>query len=196
MTDLLFDAPWWLPTILAGLGLYVFWSGNRRQEPKIRNAGLALLAGAVGVLLLSYFVDTPKEKAVKRSKQLVHAVEARDWATLKTTLDPTVSLSVLGFNVLYENRDDLIKAAQRGVDQYGIKNVHVLGTDAEQTESLITVNMSIVSEQEATMGRPVPTSWKLEWQRSGNDWTLTRVTCIKIGNLTGETAARQFPVPR
>jgi len=196
MSELLFDTPWWLPTILAGLGLYCFWSGNRRQEAKVRNAGFALLAAAVGVLLLSYFVDTPRETAVRRSKTLVRSVEAREWATLKANLDPGVSLSVLGFNVLYENRDDLIKGAQLGVEKYGVRNVHVLSTEAEQTESLISVNMSIVSEQESTMGRPVPTSWRLEWQRSGKDWTLVRITCIKIGSLTGETAARQFPVPR
>jgi hypothetical protein len=196
MTELLFDTPWWLPTILAGLGIYLFWSGNRRQESKVRNGGLLLLAAAVGALLLSYFIDTPKETAVKRSRTLVRSVEARDWTTLRANLDPTVSLSVLGFNVLYENRDDLVDAARRGVDQYGVKNVHILSTEAEQTESLISVTMSIMSEQDTTMGRPVPTSWKLEWQRSGNDWTLVRVTCIRIGNLTGEAAAHQFPRPK
>ena len=34
MANLLFDAPWWLPTLLAGLGIFLFWTGNRRQESK------------------------------------------------------------------------------------------------------------------------------------------------------------------
>src|SRR6266700_7096072 len=161
MSNFLFDAPWWFPTILAGLGIFLFWTGNRRQEDKVRNAGVGLLLAAVLVLLLSYFIDTDMEKAVKRSKALVHAVEQRDWATMRANLDPAVSLSVLGFNVLYENREDLINGARRGVEQYGVRNIHILSTSAEESDSLISVTMSIVSEQEATLGRPTPTSWKM-----------------------------------
>lgn len=196
LTNLLFDAPWWLPAAVAALGIFVFWTGNRRQESKERNVGAALLLAAVFMLLLSYFVDTDTEKAVKRSKALVNAVEARDWTTMRNTLDPAVSLSMLGANIIYETRDEIINGAKRAVDQYGVKNVHILSTSTEATDQLISVTMSIVSEQDYTMGRPIPTSWKLEWQRSGKDWTLMRITCIKIANLTGESAGRQFPAPR
>src|SRR5437762_12188710 len=94
MTDLLFDAPWWLPTGLAAMGIFLFWTGNRRQEAKVRNAGFGLILAAIAVVLLSYFVDTDVEKAVKRSKTLVYSVEKHDWATLRATLDPNVSLAM------------------------------------------------------------------------------------------------------
>ena len=42
MAQLLFDAPWWLPIGLAFFGIVLFWNGNRRQESKVRNAGLAV----------------------------------------------------------------------------------------------------------------------------------------------------------
>jgi hypothetical protein len=196
MARLLFDAPWWLPTFLAGIGIYLFWTGNRRSEAKVRNAGLALLAAAIGVMLLSYFVDTPVEKAVKRSKALVYSVEKRDWATMKATLDPTVSLSVMGAQQLYVNRDELIHAAQKGVDQYGVKNIRVLSTTPEETGSLITITMTVMSEQDFTQGYPITTNWQFEWQQTGKEWSLVRITCIKIGNLSGEAAAQRFPAPK
>src|SRR2546428_12009870 len=57
MANLFFDAPWWLPTILAGLGIFLFWTGNLRQESKVRNAGTGLALAAVAGRRLSYFID-------------------------------------------------------------------------------------------------------------------------------------------
>src|SRR2546423_173528 len=70
MTNLLFDTPWWLPTLLAGVGIVLFWNGNRTQETRLRNIGMALMGAAVLVCAISYFIDTDLEKCVKQSKQL------------------------------------------------------------------------------------------------------------------------------
>ena len=196
MAELIFDAPWWLPTLLAGVGVVLFWTGNRRQEIRVRNAGLGFLAATIAVAALSYLVATDLEKCVTKSKQLVYSVEKRDWATMKSLLDPGVSLSVLGFTELYVNRDEILDAAQRGVDEQGVKNVRILSTTAERTDTLISVTLSIMSEQDRTQGYPITTSWKFEWQRNGKSWSLQRITCLRIANMTGENAGRQFPRPR
>jgi hypothetical protein len=193
---LLFDAPWWLPTTLAFLGIALFWNGNRRTDVKLRNVGLALLLGAVTVLAISHFVDTDVEKAEKKSKALVRAVEKRDWATTKTILDPSCSLSIMGAYDLYDTRDEIIAAAQEGVDRHGLKAVQILSTTPEQTDSLITITMSCATEQETTMGRPITSTWQFEWQQNGNTWSLVRIICQKVANQTGEAAGNQFPRPR
>ena len=196
MTELLFDTPWWLPAALAGLGIYLFWIGNRRQESRVRSAGIGLVVAAVAVLGISYFVDTDLEKAVQRSHQMVQSVEQRDWPTLTTILSPRVSLSMFGFRELYGNRKELVDAATETVDRYGVKNIRILSTSTEQSDTLITITMLIMSEQDITQGRPLTTSWKFEWQRAGGAWALEHITCLKIGDMTGERAARQFPAPR
>jgi len=190
---LLFDAPWWLPTTLAFLGIALFWNGNRRQDTKLRNVGLGLLLAAVAVMVTSHFVDTDIEKAEKQSKRLVRSVEQRDWATAKTILNPNTSLHVLGGIQLYDSRDQIIEAAKKGVEQHGVKNIRFLNTTSEQTDTVITITMFLMSEQDATGGRPITTTWQFEWQQSGQTWSLVRITNIKIGNMQGEDAGRQFP---
>ena len=196
MRELLFDAPWWLPAVLAFLGIALFWNGNRRQEAKVRNAGLLFLLGAVLVLAVSHFVDTDLEKATTDSKRLVYAVEKRDWTTLTAVLSPTTSLHVAPVGEIYGDRNEIIGGAKKAVDQYGLKNVRILSTTAEQTDTVINITMTVMSEQDFTGGRPITTTWQFEWQQMGPSWSLTRITNLKIGNASGETAARQFPRPR
>ena len=186
MARLLFDAPWWLPTVLVFLGVALFWNGNRRSETKVRNAGLLFVLAALAVIAVSHFIDTDTERAAKQSAALVRAVEKRDWATLKTTMDPNTSLHVLGGVQLYDSRDEIIEAAQKAVDQHGLKNVRMLSTTSEQTDTLITITMFLMSEQDTTGGRPITTTWQFEWQQSGDTWSLVRITNIKIGNMSGE----------
>ena len=54
MTDLLFDTPWWLPPSIAGAGVVLFVTGNKRVEQKIRLAGLAVICLAVLLAAVSY----------------------------------------------------------------------------------------------------------------------------------------------
>src|SRR5437868_997147 len=103
MTNLLFDTPWWLPTLLAGVGIVLFWNGNRRQETRLRNIGMALMGAAVLVCAISYLVDTDLEKCVKQSKQLAHDVEKQDWAGMKSMLDANATVGVINSVIIYTN---------------------------------------------------------------------------------------------
>src|SRR5205814_8460775 len=147
MTNLLFDTPWWLPTLLAGVGVVLFWNGNRRQEPRVRNAGLLFVLATIALLALSYFVDTDLERATKNTRRLVHDVEQRDWKDFKSILDPSASLSVFNAFQVYGSHDEIVSGAQRGVERYGVKTVRILpGATAEQTGTVITITMTIYSE--------------------------------------------------
>jgi hypothetical protein len=194
MADLLFDTPWWLPTLLAGVGIVLFFNGNRRQEAQLRNIGLALAAAAAVLLTVSYLVDTPLEKAVKETSRLVRAIEAQDWNTLRSILDPNTSVSVMGAYQVYGTRDQIVDGAKRAYDRYGIKNVKIFSTDARRDDTLISINMTLLSDHDA-IGRTINTNWDFEWQQSGDDWHLVRIINQKIGNLRGDRAGQQFPRP-
>ena len=60
MRELLFDVPWWLPTIFGLVGVALIVNGNRRKKVNIRTAGLVFLGVGILWALLSYVVETPR----------------------------------------------------------------------------------------------------------------------------------------
>jgi hypothetical protein len=60
---------------------------------------------------------------------------------------------------------------------------------------VITVTLNVLSDQGATMGYQLPTEWQLEWQEEPSGWSLVRITCLRIGQQSGEETRQQFPAP-
>ena len=112
MNDLLFDVPWWLPTLVAIVGISLAVSGNRRQNDSVRNRGLIIIGAAVVWAAISILVDTDKEKCQKWTKQFVQSVVARDWPTFDGLLDPNVSFRFAKSPWSIVGRDTLDNAAQ------------------------------------------------------------------------------------
>jgi hypothetical protein len=192
MIDLLFDQPWWLPTTIIIVGVALFISGNRRQVTRLRNSGAALVLAAVLLMLISFFVETDKEKCLRQTHELVNAVVAGDWTHFTSLLDPKVRLGIMS-TTIYANRQDLLKGAQDGTQKYGLKAVHVLSIDAKQTQSLITVDMKVITEQDFAEGHPLPSSWELEWQQTDSGWKMDRLTCLQIDDLNLSQMNGVFP---
>src|SRR5665213_2679518 len=88
MNDLLFSVHWYLPTLLSVGGIGLFVSGNRRQLPRPRNLGAALIVLALAWAMLSYFVDTDKEKVERGTRQLVADVVNGKWDQFQTASRP------------------------------------------------------------------------------------------------------------
>jgi hypothetical protein len=192
MTDLLFDQPWWLPTSIIIVGIALFISGNRRQLTRLRNAGAIIVLIAVAFSLISFFVETDKEKCVRQTHELVDSVVSADWKKAESLMDPKVTLGLVSVTV-YTDRAALIKGAQDGCTTYGLKACHVMSIKATQTQSLITVNMNVVTEQDSTMGRPLPSNWEIEYERTESGWQIDRLTCFSIDDLNLDEMNRQFP---
>src|SRR3954466_15846766 len=108
ISELLFQTPWWLPVTIGGIGVVLFITGNNRVEAKVRKAGLTIVALAVLLMGVSYFVDTDLEKAVKNTKALVRAVNDRDWPTMTSLLDPKASLAVQNSGTPYNDREKIV----------------------------------------------------------------------------------------
>jgi hypothetical protein len=192
MVDVLFDQPWWLPTSIIILGVALFISGNRRQLLRLRNTGAALVIAALVLVLVSLFVETDKEKCLRQTHELINSVVAADWNKFSSLLDSHVTLGLVSATI-YSNQQDLLKGAQDGTQTYGLKAVHVLSMKAKQTQSLITIDMKVVTEQESTMGRPLPSSWELQWEQTETGWKLDRLTCLQIDDMNLDEMNSRFP---
>lgn len=193
MTDLLFATPWWLPATIVVAGMVVFISGNKRQLTGTRNAGLGLILLAVLLVGISYFVETDRERVSRQTRELIDAVEARDWSKMKSLLDPRVGMAAVNGPPIYNNREAVLQGAQGAAERYGLKSVTVTSLEAQQDAADITVSVSVFSVQEATMGRPLPSSWQFAWGQTGEQWALLRITCLKIGDQNVRQIRGLFP---
>jgi hypothetical protein len=181
MSDLLFATPWWLLGSLIFVGAVLFWAGNTRQLKGPQAVGIGLIALAIVLKTVSFFVETDKEKVARHTKELVTAVQARDWPKFTLLLDEDVSLDTPAGTV-FANRKDLVDGAKTDTDSYSLTSVSAHITNVQQDATGITVDLDASSQQTASFGYPVPSSWKLIWDRAGDDWHLHEITCLRIGN--------------
>lgn len=189
MSDLLFATPWWLVGSLIIVGGVVFWSGNNRQQKGPQKVGVALIALAIVLKTLSFFIETDKEKVTRHTNELVAAVQNRDWSKFSSLLDDDVSLDTVDGTVC-PNRELLVATARADAEGDNLTNVSAHITGVEQDATGITVDLDVSGQVTDSLGYPVPTSWKLNWDRAGTDWHLHEITCLKIGNEKADQFAR------
>ena len=191
MTELFFHTPWWLPALIAGVGIVVFVTGNRRSESRVRLAGAGIIALAFAIAVVSYLVDTPLEMAERRTNELVKAFEKADYPGMTSILDPDSTVSVLNAEV-YSNRDEIIKGARLAHEQYGFRSANVVTSSAIQADTVITVSIFLLTEQDA-LGRTLNSRWEFEWQNHADGWALANIRAIEIGQSTGDQVRTMFP---
>jgi hypothetical protein len=178
MSRFFFDTPWWFLAGAVAVAAALLISGNNRQDRPLKIAGLLVLALAILLGVLSYFVDTDIEKVSKRTRLMVDSVQKRDWKSFESLLDPHIHFAV------YDDRASLVEGAKATADRIGLKSVHVTNTQATQDPTSITVNLDAISIQDATMDRPMPTSWRLEWQNGPDGWLLVHIDPLPNGQVT------------
>ena len=188
MLDMLFDPPWWLPLGIIAVGAYLFWTANRKQDTTLRNVGLGVVLLAFVLMAIGYFIDTATETAIRKTRQLVTSVEDRDWTTFASLLDNKTSMLV------YSGKQELTKGAEQTVDRIGLRSVRVTGLEARPTQSLITVDIKCLSEQEVAP-YPYPSNWRFEWQTDGSGWYLARILPLPQENFSPDGVSRNLVLP-
>jgi hypothetical protein len=149
-------------------------------------AGAGIAGLGVLLALLSWFVMTDKEHCEKQTRQMVAAVDHRDWPALEKLLDAHTSLEGV-----YKDRDEIIDGAKKTVDAIGLSSVSITGTEVKQVDTVITVDLAIMSDQDVTMGRPAITNWRFDWENTGTGWKL-----VRIEPLQGEQVSRDEVLKR
>jgi hypothetical protein len=180
MSEMVFDTPWWVLAALVGVALVLFFSANRRLDKTLRNVSFSILGIAAMLAVISFVVETDVERVTKRTRELVAAVDQRDWARLESLLDPKVHFA--GWNGPKEISDQARFSAER----FGFKGTNVTKIEPMRTGTLITVDVTALTELESAMGRTIPSTWRLEWQNFGNDWTLLNIELLPDVTGTSE----------
>lgn len=182
--DLLFDTPWWLPTVPLGVGLVMLWVGNNRQDKGLLRMGLAGVLLGLSVILISYFVQTDVEKASARSRHLVEAVVSRDWEAMRKLMHERATVVTLS------GRDVIVERVKEGAERINLRSGRVTGLSAQRQASSILVNLRIFSEQDQPVNL-IATDWRFIWQKSGDEWLLFRIEVLTSASFN-EDVLRRF----
>jgi hypothetical protein len=161
----------------------------------MRNIGLGVIVLGVLLFLISWIVDTPEEKCVKRTKQLVQAVEKRDWDSFNKLVLPRCRLSILGApgSSFYRSREEILAGAREGTERWDVKTARVYKSEAKTNIDYISVDIDVYSEQTQGYMQSLTTSWQLDWQDTPDGWMCQEVIAKRIGNQGGEQLRRVFP---
>ncbi|CAN5615953.1 hypothetical protein BH10PLA1_BH10PLA1_22250 [soil metagenome] len=190
MQDFFFDTPWLVLAGLAVVGVALFIVGNNRTDATLRNVGIGVFVLGILLFLTSWLIDTSKEKCIKNTRELVRAVQDRDWATFDKLVSPRCTVRVPLAGAIYQTGKQLRDATEIAVDKYGLKSNSIMGTDAVDTGDFIKVGVNVLSDGTAY---PLTTSWEMEWQDTNSGWQLTDLTAIKIANESGAAMKHNFP---
>ena len=183
MRDLLFSVPWYLPTILGIVGLALFVSGNRRQNPQVRTAGVAVIGLAILWAVVSYLVETPKEICEKQTRQYVRAVVDRDWPTFDRLMEPDVRFTD-GTDWQIAGRDTWSGDVKSGAEQIGLKSASISSMNLDEKSDAIIASITVYSTQEQTLERPIDSEWTLEWRQSGGRWLVHELRPLRVSGAS------------
>ena len=163
----IYETPWWLPTGIALLGAILFITGNNRVEKRLRLAGILVIALAVILAVVSYFLESPREKVIKRTYALVESVEKRDWDRMGTYLHPNVAVSV------FNGRDAVVTGTRRAAEYSELRQARVMSLDATELPDQIRVTVRVNGQ---TRDGSLPTDWTLEWEETEAGWVVRNIT--------------------
>lgn len=155
-----------IPVLLAG-GL--LWQGNIRQKRNLKLAGASALIVAIALASLSYFSESPTEIVTRKTREIAHSVDTRDWSAFEKLLDPKVRFWT------YNGRDAMVAGASKSAEQVGVKNITVSGVVVQHDPGVYIVDFAASADVDVT-GRRIPTNWRFYW--SDKDYLLYRIDYV------------------
>ena len=179
MRDFLFDTPYWALALFALVGVALYVSGNGRQDKKLKLAGLAGLAIAGLLAVLSYFIDTDKEIVTKGTRDLAAAVEKKDRATAERLLHPKVSFGGP------TDRAKLIERILTAADEYKLKDIKVSAIEVKPDGQDLAVNFSATANIEfGGMSFTPPSTWQFIWEKTPDrGWQIRVIRPISVSGM-------------
>lgn len=193
--DLIFDAPWWLFVVPAALGIAMAYLGLRKADNTLRNIGVALLIIGAAVFIASKAVETETEKVARQSRELVAAVEKREWDKLSALLEPDAAVTLLGVGEIYSTREQIVNACRSRADGSGVTALAITGLEPKREGAAqISAEVQIYVTANDGGGRPFPTGWRFVWARAADGrWLIHDIDAIQIGTIRAADAKAWFP---
>jgi hypothetical protein len=187
MSDFLFDTPYWALGVIALVGVALWTSGNARRDRRLMGGAYGAFAVAVLLGLLSYFVDTDREKVIKGTRALGEAVDRRDRATAERLLHPKARFGEM-------DRAALVDAIATAADRARIKDVRVTGINVAPVgaDELSVSFTATASVEVGGMSFSPPTSWRFIWEKTPDrGWQARTIELVSAPGMDEKEVVRR-----
>lgn len=171
----LYELPLWIGLIplAAAVGVFVYANNRGITRLKWASLGVALLGPVLAGI--SYFVDTPRELSVKRTRAIVESVVEQRWEDFRGLLNRNTSVTVV------RGPEAISAMLERLTATYGLKSATILGTESVVGSGTIDVTISVFSEHDFG---PQRTAWRFEYEQRADGILLSRVSPVQVAGGT------------
>lgn len=188
---LLLENPWPLAALLGVAGLMLGFYGLRYRSKGLWIGAAAGIALAAGVTVLASSVESHREQVMRLTNLLVNVtLPPLDEAALSKLLDAQVTLEVAGKQAR-SDRQQVLEQARRVATTMEFPAWTIQATDARATgpdtaQSTLRLSTTIRQSDDPAMAMmgdsTVMTAWLFDWRLAGENWRLSRIEWLKIGN--------------
>jgi hypothetical protein len=168
MTDFFFDLPMWFPIAMFVVAIGVFIYGNNRSNAQLRLASLGIVVLTIGLVALSYFVDTFEEKCIKRTHGIIAAVDAKDWNAVRSLMNGRTA--VVGL----QGADRIAERGQQLADEFGLKQARVLSTTTRPGSTGL-LDVVVLVQHEFNVPTPPATKWVFQYEQQSDGILLSTI---------------------
>lgn len=157
------EIPWWLVTGILAAGFALLWMGNNRRASAMMGGGAAVML--VGLLLgvASYLLESPRERVIRSTHELVRAVSERNWDAMTNLLHPEITLNLL------RDRNSVVRTTRWAAETSQLQSAHITALQVQETETSFTAAMQVLGNFRDGSGL---SNWELDWEESGEQWLL------------------------
>ena len=169
--NFLAEIPWYIPAVLLLAGAVLLYTGSSRLDRKMTRAGLSAVLLGLLAMGVSWLLVSDRERVMGLTRQLVKAVEARDWAKMESLMHP----NAMAFTV-FKGRDVVVNATRLGVERIELKSVTVTSMSTRPDGDELTALLGVYSTAKSEAN--VLTNWELDWAKRDGRWQLIEIRGI------------------
>jgi hypothetical protein len=164
----IYEPPWIAVAILVLAGVALFVYGNNRLDNKLKLLGgvIAFLGVLLGVT--GHFLQSERERVDATMRDLLNAIEKRDWPRLQSHLDDDVTVFAL------HGPEVVAGSAKRAAEGMELKSLSLVSSKTDVSDDIATVTIQVASD--GKWGQTV-TNWALKFEKSPADrrWRLYEI---------------------
>lgn len=175
----LLENPWPTAVALVVFAAAVLASSNARGRLRQGlTAAAVCVAAAIGVWVLAFLVETPRERIRQRTADLVRVTVSADVAALDSMLDESVTLATV-LSPSGIDKPGILRAVEQVLrGQYAIHDHRVLTTQATIDGPRVARSQVRVRVTPEATRIPHSSWWRIDWIYDGSQWRVTRIEAL------------------